>query len=349
MNCNVIDFAEVDWKYLDQFVDRTVFQTREWLSFLAETQHAQPLVLELRENGSLMGYFSGLTFRKFGIKILGSSFPGWTTPYMGFNLLPGASRSAALSAVRDFAFRHIGCHYLEISDPYFTSDDGQAQDLPTSYFKSYRTCLTDSEPEILKRMSKSCRWSIRTAEKKGVKFEEAHDLEFADEYYQQLIDVFAKQHLVPTYSVDRIRALIRHLEPTGRLLLVRARDPQGKCIATGIFVGYNKIAEFWGNASFRAGQSFQPNEAMQWFAIRHWKNRGMEMYDWGGENPYKEKYGGVPFAVPRFTVARYKLLISFRDGAQKLFRGQQRLRGWLQGKKNRTAPPLEREPAHEAQ
>jgi hypothetical protein len=150
-------------------------------------------------------------------------------------------------------------------------------------------------------MESACRRCIRKAEKSGVKIEEAHDLAFADEYYEQLKDVFAKQGLVPTYSVERVRSLVKHLEPSGNVLLIRARDGEGKCIATGIYPGFNKIAEFWGNASFRSHQNLRPNEACHWYALRYWKQRGATLYDWGGEGTYKEKYGCVPHRVPWFT------------------------------------------------
>jgi len=45
---------------------------------------------ELRDGNEVVGYFTGLTFARFGVRILGSSFPGWTTPYIGFTLLPGS-------------------------------------------------------------------------------------------------------------------------------------------------------------------------------------------------------------------------------------------------------------------
>ena len=99
MKCEIIDFETADWKLLDSFADRTVFQTREWVRFLAESQNATPVLAELSESGRVVGYFTGLTFTRLGVKILGSSFPGWTTPYMGFNLIPGASRADALAAV----------------------------------------------------------------------------------------------------------------------------------------------------------------------------------------------------------------------------------------------------------
>ena len=82
MKCNLIDFDRADWELLDKFEDRTVFQTREWVRFVSEAQNATPVLAELRDGGQVVGYFTGLTFTKLGVKVLGSSFPGWTTPYI---------------------------------------------------------------------------------------------------------------------------------------------------------------------------------------------------------------------------------------------------------------------------
>jgi len=130
-----------------------------------------------------------------------------------------------------------------------------------------------------------------------------------------------------------VRALIRNLEPAGRVLLLRTRDPEGKCIATGIFPGLNKIAEFWGNASLRSSQSLRPNEAIHWYAMRYWKARGVEVYDWGGEGKYKEKYGCVPHRVPWFTKSRFAVISGLRGQARKMFARKQRFEGWLQSRR----------------
>lgn len=331
MKCEMVDFDKIDWTLMDSFPDRTVFQTKEWVRFVAETQNATPLLARLTESGKVVGYFTGLTFSRFGIKVLGSSFPGWTTPYMGFNLIAEASRADALAAVESAAWNEWKCLHIEISDPHFSGEEGQALGFETSYYTSYRSDLTKSEEELFQGMESACRRCVRKAEKSGVVIEEAHDLAFADQYYDQLKDVFAKQGLVPTYGVERVRALVRHLEPTGNVLLLRARDAEGKCIATGIFPGFNQIAEFWGNASYRANQSVRPNELIQWYVWRYWKKRGVRIYDWGGEGTYKEKYGCVVHRVPWFIKSRYQLLGKLRDGAQKLYRGKQRLMGWWQG------------------
>jgi len=334
MKCKITDLKTINWEALDKFEDRTVFQTREWLQFVSQTQGAIPVVVELRDNGDFAGYFTGLTFSRLGIKVLGSSFPGWTTPYIGFNLVAGVSRADALAAVEKFAWDELKCLHMEVSDPYFKVEDGEALGFTVDSYTSYRTDLTRSEDEIFNSMDSACRRCVRKAEKSGVTIEEAHDLGFGDEYYEQLKDVFAKQGLVPTYDLERVRVLIKNLEPTGRVLLVRARDPEGKCIASGIFPGFNKIAEFWGNASFRSSQILRPNEFIQWYVMRYWKRRGIQVYDWGGEGTYKEKYGCVPHQVPWFTKSRYQVVSKLRDEARKMFERKQKFLGWLHSERS---------------
>ena len=325
-----VDFAKVDWPLLDQFKDRTVFQTREWIRFISECQNASPVVAEVLENGTRVGYFTGLIIRRLGFRILGSSFPGWTTPYIGFNLATQVQQSEALRALEVFAFRDMKCVHLEVSDRSFRTEDSEKLDFEMDAYRSYETDLTRSEEEIFNRMSSACRRCIRKAEKTGVRVEQAHDELFAAEYYEQLKDVFAKQGLVPTYDLNRVKSLVRNLLPTGHLLLLRALDPNGQCIGTGIYPGMNKVAEFWGNASFRHSQNFRPNEVLHWHAMRYWKARGVEVFDWGGGGEYKEKYGVEPVSVPWFRKSRYRVIGGLRQQSKKIFRLKQRFLGTLQ-------------------
>jgi len=131
------------------------------------------------------------------------------------------------------------------------------------------------------------------------------------------------------------------MAPTGNVLLIRARDSEGKCIATGIYPGFNKIAEFWGNASFRAYQNLRPNEACHWYAMRYWKQRGAAIFDWGGEGTYKEKYGCTPHRVPWFTKSRYQIVGALRNEARNMFARKQKFLGWLQGNRTSADRPAE--------
>jgi hypothetical protein len=123
-----------------------------------------------------------------------------------------------------FAFGELGCAHLEIRDRGLTEPDLAGLGLR---WASAPTAVIDLSPDtdaLFGAMASACRRNIRKADKSGVVIEEADpgDEAFADEFYNQLRDVFAKQNLVPTYSIERVRALIRHLAPAGRILLVRA-------------------------------------------------------------------------------------------------------------------------------
>ena len=324
----------VDWQRLDAFEDRMVFQTREWVAFVAETQAAEPVVAEVRDGSAVVGYYTGLVVRRFGMRILGSPFPGWTTYYMGFNLEHGVPRRQAVEALFRFAFGTLGCVHVELRDRRIALDDVAGLQVEHTPMSGYEVDLRPSEDEIWQRFKGSARTSIRKAEKVGVVVEEADDLGFADDFYAQLIEVFAKQSLVPTYDVERVRAMIRHVLPTGRLLLVRARNAEGLCVASGIFPAMNGVAYFMGGASWRRYQILQPNEAVIWHAIRYWKARGVERFDLGGGLDYKRKYGTTEYSVPFLRRSRFRALTGLRNAAREAYALRQRAAGELRRRRS---------------
>ena len=326
----LMDLSQVPWDELDQYEDRIVFQTRVWLDFLAATQGAEPVVAAIRENGQLLGYFTGLIVKKFGIKILGSPFKGWTTNYMGFNLRPGVSRLALLDDLSSFAFKKLGCHHLEVLDRNIAEEDAGGLSYEQQVYHTLQLDLTRSEEEIFKSMhSKACRYNIRKSERLGVVIEEATDPGFAADYHAQLQDVFAKQSLVPTYGLELVQTLIHKVQPTGNLLLLRARSPEGTCIATGIFIAFKDLMIFWGGASWRKFQHLCPNEPIMWYAMRYWKARGAKICDLGAGD-YKKKFGVQPYRYPRLIKSRYRFLLPLRNGAQVFWKWRQQLQGFLE-------------------
>ncbi len=247
---------------------RTIYQTTAWLAFLSDTQNGELVFATLKDGEIPLGVFTGLIVRKFGLRILGSPFPGWSADYMGFALSPGAEPRRAVQALIDFVFQDLGCAHLEMMDRNLTVNDLGGLDLQYRVYRGFEIDLTRDEDKLFSNMTSACRRCVRKAEKEGVFIEEAHDLGFADEYYAQLKDVVAKQSLVPTYGIERVRQLITHVHPTGHLLLLRALDPGGRCIATGIFPHMNGVMNFWGGASWRQHQLLHPNEAMHWYAMK---------------------------------------------------------------------------------
>jgi hypothetical protein len=206
---------------------------------------------------------------------------------------------------------------------------------------TYLIDLSQEEQVLYSRMSSTaCRYRIRKADRMGLVIEEASDEAFADDYYDQWCEVWAKQSLVPTYSRERVRLLIRHLLPTGNLLLLRAREPQGRCIATSIFVGMQQFAYFWGNASWRRDQHFCPNETLQWHAIRYWKRKGVRYYDLDG-GVYKRKYGGDTVESDHLWKSKHCWIGWARTAARLAQRCRQRIAGW--GKNKQVASPAKKE------
>lgn len=300
--------------------DRVVFQTTPWLQFLRQTQDAEPVVAVLRRDGEIAGCFTGGIVRRFGVRILGSPFPGWTTGWMGFNLSPEVDRWDATRSLVRFAFEDLRCRHLELRDRLLDGEAPSALGLTRSDVETYEVDLADDEAAIFERMSSACRRAIRKSERSGVTVERARGIEFAREYYAQLEDVFAKQSLRPTYGVERVEALIRALEPTDDLLLLRARAPDGQSIATGIFPGHGSTAHFWGGASWREHQILRPNEAIFWHAMRYWKRRGATVLEMGGGGDYKRRYGPRHVVMPSYRRSRPRVLGPLRDAAEQIKR-----------------------------
>jgi GNAT acetyltransferase-like protein len=320
------------WADRRTYDDRLIFHTEPWLRFVAECQNAQPVLATISDGDEQVGHFTGLLTRKYGLRILGSPMAGWTTSYLGFNLRPDIPRRRALEALMPFAFNDLGCAHLEIRDRGLTEPDLAGLGLTWAAAPTAVIDLRPSEDTLFGLMASACRRNIRKAEKSSVTIEEAApDDEFAADFYNQLRDVFAKQNLVPTYSIARVQSLIRNLAPHHQLLLLRARDADGRCIATAVLPWYHRTMYFWGGASYREHQHNRPNEALIWYAMRWAKERGVTEFDFVGGNAYKSKYGTSEVAVPWARRSRSPLVAHLRDAAKQGYALKQRAVAKLTG------------------
>lgn len=318
------------------FSGKYIFTTREWLSFVAETQGGEEAILRIERDGELIGFLYGRIVSKFGIRIFGSPFSGWSTCYMGLDLCEG-DKLAVIREASSYIVRELGCLYAEIIDRDITVQAAEAAGMKAVPVDTLQLDFAPDEPDeqLMARCKTKCRNTIRQFEKRGAALEIVTDLDdaFVDEYYDQLTDVFAKQGLVPTYDKARAAALVKHLKTSDRLLCLRVRDPEGRSIATSIFFGYGKTFYFWGGASYRSGQKYLPNEYMLWTAIRYFRDKGMTSFDMVGVRDYKRKFGSEERVYAKIVFARYAWLLPMRDLAQKIFFLLLRLKGWLQGKR----------------
>jgi CelD/BcsL family acetyltransferase involved in cellulose biosynthesis len=322
------DLDARDWSAeLDRLPGRLVCQSPEWLSFLKATQHGEPVAALLVDGGQTVGAFAGMIVRKAGLRILGSPFPGWTTSYMGLDLDPAVSRQAALAALVSFAFGELGCVHMELMDRHLELPDLRGLHAKHRMFRTSEVSLGNDPDELIGSFSTTCRRYIRKAARDGLVVEEARDPAFPDEYYDQVLDVFGRQNLVPTFGRSRPRLLIENVRSED-LLLLRARTADGQSAATGIFHAVDRErAYLWGIASQQRLVHLHPNELLMFHAMNIWRERGLRIMDLGGSGAYKEKYHPRQTPVPWIRISKYPFIPPLREAARLTVVAGQRLAG----------------------
>jgi hypothetical protein len=304
-----LNINNVDWEKVYASRSVNIFQTLPWINYLTEIQNVQPIMAAVKSDGQMLGYYTGFITNKFGLKILGSPFRGWTTYFMGFNLAPEASYHDVLQAFPKFAFDELGCQYFEIIDPQVNQDNCGGLPYRIERLPWFALDLSGNEETIFAKLTGDCRRRIRRANDDGIVIEEAHDAGFVDDYYRQFQDVMSKKSMVPTYKIDSVRKLIDYFTPTGNLILLRARNADGECVATEICLALNQTGVGWGAASWRQYQYLHPNEILLWQAMKALHARGVKYFHLGGESEeFKRKFGAQDAQLYRLRKARNPVL-----------------------------------------
>lgn len=324
-----IALNNINEKEYNSIPDKTVYTTRPWLNFIAEDSKVRDFILRISDSeGNFLGYFTGFITNKFGIRILGSPFAGWSTCFMGLDLLDRSEQFDILRAIVKYAYKTEKVVYAEIIDRKISVEEAQAENIKAFPVGTLQLDINKDDAGLFKQMKTDCRNFIRQFERRGASLEIAEpDDAFAKDYYDQLIDVFAKQGMVPTYSLEKVKCLLRNLKDSTEILCLRVRNPEGEPIATSLFLGFQKRFFFWGGASYRTQQNYRPNEYMIWTAMQYWRERGCEIFDMVGIRDYKRKFGSHEEYYARMIFSRLPFLIAGRDIAKKLYFYLLKMRG----------------------
>lgn len=305
-----------------------LYHTAAWLDFLEQTQPVERRAYAIHGGEGLAGYLPGFALRQGPVRIFGSPFPGWTTPYLG----PVVNRSvdwpelyrAIAAALRRDRFAHAELRHHQVDY------DGAAEAgfRPVPY--ETQVAPVPANPElILAGFSKEGRRNVRLALRNGLRAEITIDPGFVDVFYDQLSAVFAKHGLPPTYPRRRVEKLWEHLMPTGRMVCLQVmRDD--RCLATGIdLVGHGWLHSFASAAVQTADDlKLYPNELRRYQGMCEAAARGIQHYDLTGVRAYKRKFGAELVDVP--VLMRSTPLL--RAG-REVFRGLNTLRmRWGRGK-----------------
>lgn len=300
-----------------------------WLHFLEETQGAAPLRFRAVHGGRTAGYFAALLLRKGPMKILGSPLSGWMTEYMGPVAPPDFDVPEFLGAV-DRLCRGRGIHQIEMGSPLLPRGTMAEGGYETMEWMTFRIPLSADETRLWEGISGKARNRIRKARAEGLVVEETDDDSFADEHFQMLIDVYAKQGSAPPFPREYFRALRRHLKPADSLYCVRVRRGE-RTVASGFFPHDGRRVYSLSTASLREDQVLCPNELLHYGLMTLAGEAGVEEYGMGDNyrvpesgGRFKEKFNGRPSTVRRY-VKSYSLLAKYGRGAYK---------GWMSAKRS---------------
>lgn len=315
-----VDYHDFKETTIAQFPNKTIYTTADWYEYLKVDSGVIPVIIKIYQDNQHIGYFYGGEIRKFGIRIIASPFSGWSTCWMGFETVEGVNKFDLVEPLWLYLSKELHYIYCEIIDRDFSMEEAESRGFVCEPFPTLDLRIDRTDEELFKVFKTDCRNFIRQFERRGASIEiaDAND-EFAEEYYNQLIDVFAKQGLTPSYSLEKVKRIMRIFGKTGKLLCLRVRDPEGMSIASSIFFGFNKKCYFWGGASYREHQHYRPNEYMIWTAIKYWREKGCEVMDMVGDRAYKRKFGPEPESYALIYLTKFPILIHMRNLAKKVY------------------------------
>lgn len=302
-----------------------IFTTKEWINFLTLDKKGAPLVLEINIDNKKI-YFVSLLFKKI-IKMCGSPFEGWSTPYMGFiniKQLKDEDKYLVIKETVKYLKHKKYCWYIQICDWNIDFDFVRKYKLRSEVDRTYFNDISKDEESLFMSFKNDVRTNHRAFERNGLRLIlEKPSRSFMDEYYKQLIEVFDKRNLKPHYDLERMYHLSDSFEKSEGVFVEKVFLPEeDKCIATGIFLIDNKRLYFFGAASYREYHILRPNEEVIWNAIRYAKQHGCTEFDMMGLGKYKEKFKPVIREIPVLYFQKLPFLHFLKEQMKKrTFRG----------------------------
>lgn len=306
------------------FDSKYLFHQSIWLRFLEDTQPGKTLRYKIVNKANVEGYFAGLLVKKGLWNILGSPLPGTTTNYMGPIVNKGFDTRSFLKALDEFCKVHK-IHQVELVNPFLEGKVLEEIGYAISKDITYIVPLNEDEELMWKNLKSECRNRIRKGINNGLIVEDTDDPAFIKEYYNELLEVFARQGLVPTYPVERVKSLFANLKPSNLLALqVRNGD---SVVATGLFPYDERCIYFFGGASWIKYRSLYPNELLHWTAMTIAVKKGIKGYDMTGSGTFKPKFGGHEVVVYKYNKS-YALLAKYgREIYKSVFYVKQKIKG----------------------
>lgn len=154
--------------------------------------------------------------------------------------------------------------------------------------------LTNSEEQILQQMRKNTRYSIKKAEKDGIKIVFSRDKNDIKEFFNHQEELARRHKFVPFSYEFLMNQFSAFIEDEQVILIHSFKDEQ--LLATAFIIFYNGEAVYHYGISTVENGKLPGSYACQWAAIKEAKNRGMARYNFWGiapENENSHRFSGV--------------------------------------------------------
>ena len=289
------DISSDEWDNKAQkYRSWTVYHSSAWIDFILKTQPVKKVIYSIIENGREVGLMPGFQLNKGPVKIFGSPLPGWTTPCLG-PLVNDIDQSSLLDAIAT-TIRKDRYSHSELESPILNVEEALNHGFIAEKRYTYIANILSDPESILSSYSKSCRKAVKKGQRNGLYVETTHDSDFIDLYYQQLMEVFSKKGIVPTYPKERIRLLWDTMMPSGNLLATWVQY-ENKVIATRLDLLSKDWMYSFGSASSRDYLHLYPNELARYHVMCIGSSRGAMKYDMNGRGSYKAKFGAESITI----------------------------------------------------
>ena len=282
---------------ISEYDTKTLFHQSCWLDHVLDIYPGSRIdYYRIVDDKELVGYYCAHRVKKAGIPIHGSPLGGTGTNYMGPIVNKDVDQRLLIRALTQlFGLRHF--LHLEIS--HYWLDQSVMADLGFAVYPSvtHLVKLPENEEEAWAMLKGTARNRARKAEKSGLQAVISEDGSVVAHFFEQFIEVYAKQNMVTPFGIERPQSLFDNLNPAGSLLplMITYGD---EVVAAGLFPYDENCIYFWGAASWLRHQKLCPNELLHWQVIKFAVSRGIRAYNMcGGTSQFKNKFGGedVPY------------------------------------------------------
>jgi lipid II:glycine glycyltransferase (peptidoglycan interpeptide bridge formation enzyme) len=130
---------------------------------------------------------------------------------------------------------------------------------------------------------------------------------------------------VPTYDIERVKSLFRHLK-RDQILTLQVRYGE-QVVATAIFPHDDRRVYGFGFASRKSFQALRPNDLLVWAIMTHSARRGIKQLDLTGKGTFKSKFGSEKVTVYNYLKSYSTLARLGREAYRSYFYAKQKIQG----------------------